>query len=175
MSVFQIPNTVSKSHTPNSAERHPSRELHPFQPNSCKTSKLHPLITPLPGLSHQPQHPAPCPTRPPDPFGVFSTGLDRPRSSYPVSPDHHSSSAPNPSPSSSSFTSLAAFSPSSRKLRSIILLRSTAALSSALNVQPMAAAGEGTGPGLTHTPWELLLGWLRQLLLRGGGLLRQLP
>jgi hypothetical protein len=60
-------------------------------------------------------------------------------------------------------------------LRSIILLRSTAALSSALNVQPMAAAGEGTGPGLTHTPWELLLGWLRQLLLRGGGLLRQLP
>lgn len=56
-------------------------------------------------------------------------------------------SAPRPSrpgrssPSSSSFTSLAAFSPSSRKLRSIILLRSTAALSSALSVQPMAAAG----------------------------------
>ncbi|KAL0625246.1 hypothetical protein AAY473_004297, partial [Plecturocebus cupreus] len=51
--------------------------------------------------------------------------------------------SPAPS-SSSSFTSLAAFSPSSRKLRSIILLRSTAALSSALNVQPVAAAGEGT-------------------------------
>lgn len=86
------------------------------------------------------------------------------------------SPAPSPSPSSSSFTSLAAFSPSSRKLRSIILLRSTAALSSALNVQPMAAAGEGTRPGLTHTPRRRLRsGWPRQRLLLGGGPLRQLP
>lgn len=45
--------------------------------------------------------------------------------------------APPPSPSSSSLTSRAAFSPSSRRFRSIILLRSTAALSSALSVQPM--------------------------------------
>lgn len=67
-------------------------------------------------------------------------------------------------------------SPSSRKLRSIILLRSTAALSSALNVQPMAAAGEGTRPGLTHTPRRRLRsGWPRQRLLLGGGPLRQLP
>uniref|UniRef100_M3Z3L0 Uncharacterized protein n=1 Tax=Mustela putorius furo TaxID=9669 RepID=M3Z3L0_MUSPF len=42
-----------------------------------------------------------------------------------------------PLPSSSSLTSRAAFSPSSRRFRSIILLRSTAALSSALSVQPI--------------------------------------
>lgn len=41
-------------------------------------------------------------------------------------------------PSSSSFTSLAAFSPSSRRFLSIILDLSAAALSSALTVQPMA-------------------------------------
>lgn len=44
------------------------------------------------------------------------------------------------SPNSSSFTSRAAFSPSSRRLRSIMRERSAAALSSALTVQPMAAA-----------------------------------
>ena len=89
--------------------------------------------------------------------------------------EHPASPAPSPSPSSSSFTSLAAFSPSSRKLRSIILLRSTAALSSALKVQPMAAEGEGTRPGLTHTPRRRRLGRRRQRLLLGGGPLRQLP
>lgn len=36
----------------------------------------------------------------------------------------------------------------------------------------MAAAGEGTGPGLTHT---LRFGWPKQRLLLGGGPLRQLP
>ena len=40
-------------------------------------------------------------------------------------------------PNSNSFTSLAALSPSARRFLSIILLRSTAALSSALSVQPM--------------------------------------
>lgn len=89
-------------------------------------------------------------------------------------PESPASPAHRPSPSSSSFTSLAAFSPSSRKLRSIILLRSTAALSSALNVQPMAAAGEGTGLGLTDTPRELRFRRLRRRLLLGGGPLRQL-
>lgn len=42
-----------------------------------------------------------------------------------------------PLPSKSSFTSLAAFSPSSRRFLSIIFDLSAAALSSALNVQPM--------------------------------------
>lgn len=55
-----------------------------------------------------------------------------------LSPDPAPSPRPR-SPSSSSLTSRAAFSPSSRRLRSIILLRSTAALSSALSVQPMVA------------------------------------
>jgi len=41
------------------------------------------------------------------------------------------------SPNRSSFTSLAAFSPSSRRFLSIILDRSAAALSSWLTVQPM--------------------------------------
>lgn len=64
--------------------------------------------------------------------------------------------APSPrprSPSSSSLTSRAAFSPSSRRLRSIILLRSTAALSSALSVQPMVAERRralGAGAGWQH-------------------------
>lgn len=48
-----------------------------------------------------------------------------------------------PSPSSSSLTSRAAFSPSSRRFRSIILLLSTAALSSALRVQPMVPGARG--------------------------------
>lgn len=56
-------------------------------------------------------------------------------------PGFQAHQAPNPArpplPSSSSLTSRAAFSPSSRRFRSIILLRSTAALSSALSVQPI--------------------------------------
>lgn len=48
-----------------------------------------------------------------------------------------SQSSPPSLPSSSSLTSLAAFSPSSRRFLSIILLRSTAALSSVLSVHPI--------------------------------------
>lgn len=71
------------------------------------------------------------------------------RARSPLSPGPGPSPRPR-SPNSSSLTSRAAFSPSSRRLRSIILLRSTAALSSALNVQPMVAErrralGAGTG------------------------------
>lgn len=53
------------------------------------------------------------------------------------------------SPRSSSFTSRAAFSPSSRRFLSIILERSAAALSSALTVQPMAPLGS-CRPGETE-------------------------
>lgn len=49
-------------------------------------------------------------------------------------------------PSSSSLTSLAAFSPSSRRFLSIIFDRSAAALSSALTVQPMAPHGGAHRP-----------------------------
>lgn len=58
--------------------------------------------------------------------------------------NHHTTTTPHPPPpisprlpSSSSFTSRAAFSPSSRRFLSIILLRSTAALSSVLSVHPI--------------------------------------
>lgn len=54
---------------------------------------------------------------------------------------HGTITSRQPLPKRSSLTSLAAFSPSSRRFLSIILLLSTAALSSALNVQPMLGRG----------------------------------
>lgn len=53
----------------------------------------------------------------------------------------------HPLPKRSSLTSLAAFSPSSRRFLSIILLLSTAALSSALSVQPILGRGCLAPPG----------------------------
>lgn len=92
------------------------------------------------------------------------------------------------SPSSSSFTSRAAFSPSSRRLRSIMRERSAAALSSALTVQPMAAAPRsalcrhcpalrgagGAGRGLRRGRGFRRLGgaYLRGAGLRVGGVAR---
>lgn len=54
-------------------------------------------------------------------------------------------------PSSRSLTSLAAFSPSSLRFLSIILLLSTAALSSVLNVQPILPHDDPNRLNLTHS------------------------
>lgn len=181
---------MSLSHIPKHRSQHPTtRHCQALFTKRNSSAESHPpssLIptTPNPTLSSRPPEPQPPKNTPPHgrhasrslrgPFCGSGQPLLR-APGYLGPPVHPASPALSPSPSSSSFTSLAAFSPSSRKLRSIILLRSTAALSSALNVQPMAAAGEGTEPGLTHTPQRPQLGWLRQRLRLGGGPLRQLP
>lgn len=60
--------------------------------------------------------------------------------------ENSSSTAQHGLPNKSNFTSLAAFSPSSRRFLSIIFVLSAAALSSALTVQPMVPKGRAHRP-----------------------------
>lgn len=106
---------------PSGAERRSLRRL---------TRGRHPRAPPSPGSGASPQ---------PAPGAASGLGGTCPALAGASTSGHRTSR--EPLPKRSSFTSLAAFSPSSRRFLSIILLLSTAALSSALSVQPILGKG----------------------------------